>query len=128
MNNQRGYVALLSVLIVGAVVTAVSATLLLSGTDASRSTLIDQQSVQARNLADGCGEEALQLIQTTTAYTGSGTLTLSAGTCNYTVTSTGASTRTIDANSTVNNVVRKIKVYVTINSASLSITSWQDVS
>lgn len=126
-KNQHGYIALMTVLIVGAVSIAICTTLLLTGTDAARSTLNEQYSVQARKLADACGEEALQIIHDTPSFTGTSTLTLSTGTCSYTVTSTGASTRTIDANSTVNGVVRKIQAYVTINVTNLNISSWQEL-
>lgn len=124
---ESGYVALLSVLIVGAAATAVALTLLVVGTDAQRSGIISQQSAQARWLANACAEEALQQIHDTTSYVGTNSLTLSTGSCNYTVTSTGSTTRTISAVASLNSVVRKVTVYVTIGSSSISITSWQEV-
>lgn len=127
-KRQDGYIALLSVVIVGASATAIALTLLVTGTDAQRTNLVTQQSIQARQLASGCAEEALQIIHDSTSYTGTGSLSMSTGSCAYTVASTGASTRTISATSTVGGVVRKVLVYVTINSSSISVTSWQDVS
>ncbi len=126
-RNDSGYVALLSVLIVGAVALAIGVAMLVSGTDSQREVLVAQQSTQARNLATACGEEGLQQIHDNTAFTGTNNITLGQGTCTYTVANTGASTRTVDATGTVNGVVRRIKIYVTINVSSLSITSWQDV-
>ncbi len=127
-RNEQGYVALLSVLVVGSVATAIATTLLLLGADSQRETLVTQQSVQARGLADACAEEALQQLHDTTSFTGSNNLTLGTGTCTYTVTSTGSTTRTITSTATVGNVVRKVAVYVTMSSSSISITSWQEVS
>ncbi len=127
-QNQQGYIALLAVLIVGAAATAIALTLLSTGTDAQRSTLITQQSTQARQLANACAEEALLVIHDNTAYTGTGSLTLGAGSCTYTVTNTGSTTRTISTSATINNVVRRAIVYVTIGASSISITSWQEVS
>ena len=127
-NNQHGYVALLSVLILGSIVTAVGVTLLVTGTDAQREILVTQQSVQARSLADTCAEEALQQLHDNTAFTGTNNLALGTGSCTYTVTSTGVSTRTISTTATVGNVVRKAVVYVTMSSSSISITSWQEAS
>ena len=126
--RQSGYVALLSVLVVGAVATAIGVTLLVLGADSQRETLVTQQSVQARGLADACVEEALQQLHDATDFTGPGNLTLDTGSCTYTVTSTGSSTRTITTTATVGNVVRKVAVYVTMSSSSISITSWQEVS
>ena len=127
-HTQSGYVALLSVLVVGAVATAIGISLLVLGADSQRETLISQQSIQARGLADACVEEALQQLHDTTSFTGPGNLTLGTGSCTYTVTSTGSSTRTITATATVGNVVRKVAAYVTMSSSSISITSWQEVS
>lgn len=126
-GNQDGYVALLSVLIVGTIATVVDVTLLITGVDAQRETLVTQQSAQARGLTDACTEEALQQLHDNTAFTGSNNLTLALSTCTYTVTSTGSSTRTITSSATVGNVVRKVIVYVTMSSSSISITSWQEV-
>lgn len=127
-GNSRGYVALMAVLVMGAISTVVALTLLTTGADSQRSTLVTQQSAQARNLAGSCAEEALQVVRDTSSYTGSGNLTFGAGSCTYTVTNTGGSARTVDATGTVNNVVRKVKLYVTINVSNISITSWQEVS
>lgn len=126
--NQQGYIALLAVLIVGAASLAIGLALLVNGSDNERATLVTTQSIQARNLATACAEEALQQMHDNTAFTGTNNLTLGQGTCTYTVTNTGGSNRTVDATGTVNNVVRKVKVYATIGASSISITSWQDVS
>jgi type II secretory pathway component PulK len=124
----QGYIALIAVLIIGAACIATSVALLTSGTDSQRGALALQQSMQARQLAQGCAEEALQQIQSSTSFTGTNSLTLGQGTCTYTVTNTGTSTRTIDTSGTVGGVVRKVKVYATIGGSSISITSWQEVS
>lgn len=127
-SSQSGYVALLAVLIIGAASMAIALALLITGIDSQRAVLVTQQSAQARNFATACTEEALQRIHDNTAFTGNTNLILTGGSCTYTISSTGANTRTIDASSTVNGVARKIKVYVTINASSISITSWQEVS
>jgi len=128
IRQQHGYVALMAVLIVGAAATAIALSLLTIGADSQRSGIISLQSKQARSLASACGQEALQQIHDNTAYTGTGSLSLGQGTCDYTVTSTGANTRTITASASVGGVVRRLQVYVTIGSSSISITSWQEVS
>lgn len=125
--KEQGYIALLSILIIGAVALAIALNLLLTGSDASRSTLYGQQSAQARSLAVACAEEALQLMHDTTTFTGTNTLNIGQGSCSYTVANTGGSSRTIDTTATVGTVVRKIKIYATISSSSISITSWQEV-
>jgi len=127
-RNESGYIALLAVLIVGAAATAISLTLLTTGTDSQRSELVEQQSKQARGLAIACAEEALQQVHDNTAFAGNNSLTLGQGSCDYSVTVTSGTTRTISVSGNVSGVVKKILVYVTIGSSSISITSWQEVS
>lgn len=127
-RNEHGYVALLSVLITGAASIAIALALLMTGTDAQKSVLVTQQSAQARGLATSCAEEALQQIHDATSFTGTNSLVLGQGNCNYTVTNTGGNNRTIDASGTVDGVVRRVRIYATITASSISITSWQEVA
>lgn len=127
-TSESGYIALISVLVVGAVSLVATIGVLTSGTDTQRSVLAQQQSIQALGHATSCAEEALQLIHDTTTFTGSNTLTFSTGSCLYTITNTGGQNRVIDTTGTVNDVVRKLKVYVTIGTSSITVTSWQEVA
>lgn len=127
-HNESGYIALLAVLVVGAAATAIGLTLLTTGADSQRSGLAEQQSKQARSLAVACAEEAMQQIHDNGTFAGSNILTLGQGTCNYAVTVTSSTTSTVLTSGTVGNVVKKIRVYVTIGTSSISITSWQEIS
>ena len=128
IRRERGYIALLTVLIVSAIAIAISLVLLTTGINSQRSGLVEQQSKQARALAIACAQEALQQIHDNIGFTSTGNLSMGQGSCTYTVTSTGTTTRSILATGTVGNVVRKIQTYATIGSSSISITSWQEVS
>ncbi len=125
---QNGYVALLSVLVLSAIATTVAVTLLLTGTDASRETLIVQQSAAARSYVDACAEEALQQIHDDTTFLGQNNLSLSQGTCSFSIVSTGTSTRTVSVSATVGSTVRRASIYVTISSSNISVNSWQEDS
>jgi hypothetical protein len=128
VRNESGYIALLAVLIIGAAATAIGLVLLVTGTDNQRTVLIEQQSKQAHSLAVACGEEALQRIHDNIAFSGTNNLSLGQGTCGYTVAVTTPTTRTATVSATVGSVVKRILLYVTIGSSSISITSWQEVS
>ena len=121
-----GYVALMSVLVIGSACLAMAISLLTIGTDSNRAMLVRQQSLQARSLAAACGEEALQRVHDLTSFAGTGTLSLGQGACSYTVANSNG-TITIDASASVQTVVRKIKIYATITGQNISVTSWQDV-
>jgi len=127
-DSQSGYVALLAVLIMGAAATIIAVMLLLTGADTQRTLLVEQRATQARNLAGACAEDVLQQIHDNTNLSGNGSATEGQGSCTYAVTVTAANTRTIDVSATVGDVVRKLKVYVTITSSSISVTSWQEVA
>ena len=127
-HGESGYIALLAVLILGAAATAISLALLNIGADSQRSTLLEQQSRQARALAASCAQEALQQIHDNIAYSGTGNVSLGQGSCTYTVTVTAGTTRTITNVATVGNVVRKSQAYVTIGASAISISSWQEIN
>jgi hypothetical protein len=128
LRSQNGYIALITMLVVGAASLAIALTLLVNGTDSQRAGLVAQQSAGARGLADACMEEALQQMHDNSAFTGTNSITLGKGTCSYTITNNGGNNRTVDVTGTVSNVVRKIQAHVTINTSDISVTSWQEVS
>jgi hypothetical protein len=127
-HTQSGYIALLSILIMGAVSLAIASALLIGGTDSQRETLALQQSTQARSLATSCGEEAMQQIHDNTTFTGTSSLTLGAGNCTYTVTNTGGASRTILATGVVGNVTRSVQISATVGASAISVVSWQDTT
>lgn len=127
-NYQKGYIALITVLVTGAVGVAITTSLLLLGLGSSRTSFALEQSTQAKALANACSEEALQQIRDSTPFTGTGSLTLGQGSCTYTVTNDGGQNRTITASGTVGTIVRKVKVIIDKITPSINVTSWQEVA
>lgn len=125
---QRGYITLISVLIIGAVGLAIATSLILLGLGSSRTGFALEQSDQAKGLAMACAEEALQQIRDSTPFVGAGTVTLGQGTCTYTVTNTGGQTRLIIASGTVGSVVRKVRITISQINPTIIISSWQEVA
>ncbi|MBN2016050.1 hypothetical protein JW766_04425 [Candidatus Dojkabacteria bacterium] len=127
IKKNKGFIALISVLVVGIVGLVVSIALLLLGLGASRTSFALEQSLQSRALANTCAEEALERIRRLPTYTGSGNLTFDYGSCAYTITDLGGSNREIQATGTVDSIVRKVKV--NINQVSpVNVTSWQEIA
>ncbi|HEY5695322.1 MAG TPA: hypothetical protein VIQ80_00635 [Candidatus Saccharimonadales bacterium] len=128
MSRQSGYIALIAILITSAVCVAATLGMLTGGTDQQREVRVVQQSMQARGLANACASEALERIREDMTFAGTATLTLGSGTCTLTITSTGASTRMISTTGTVQSVIQKTAIAVTISGITITIMSWQDVS
>ena len=129
-KHQKGYITLVSVLVVGAVGIAITTSLLLLGVGSSQTSYAYQQSNQAKFLANACAEEALQQIRDSTLFAGSNSLTLGQGTCTYTVintTPTGQE-RTITASGTVGTIIRKVVIFINKINPTMKVTSWQEVA
>ena len=128
MKNRRGYITLISVLVVGAVGVAIATALLMLGLTSSRTGFALVQSNQAKALANACAEEALQQIRDLTPYVGTGGLSIGSGTCTYTVTSQGGQNRTIASLGTVGTTLRKVEVILDQIYPHLVVVSWQEVA
>ncbi len=126
-NNQSGYIAILSILIVGAIGTVVVMSLILLGLNSSRTSFAVNQSEQAKLLADTCAEEALQVLWDNPNFIGNGNLTLAGGRCDYTVVNLGGTSREIRASGEIGSLVRKVKVIISQIKPSIKVTSWQEV-
>lgn len=123
---MKGYIGLLSVLFVGAVGSVIAAGVILLGLASSRTSFALVQSEQAKALANACAEEALLQIRLFLPYTGVGTLTMDAGSCDYSVTTSGGQNRTVSARGFVGSVMRKVSISVTQIVPSLT-ASWQEI-
>jgi len=127
-NYQKGYIALITVLVIGAVGIAIATSLLLLGLGLSRTSFAIEQSNQAMALANACAEEALQQIRDATPFEGTNNLTLGQGNCTYTVTKQLGQNRTITASGTVGTVTRKVKITLDKITPSINITNWQELA
>jgi len=127
-DSNRGYIALITVLVIGAVGMAIAVSVILLGLGSSRTSFALEQSNQAKALANACAEEGLRQIKDSTPFTGTDTLTLGQGTCSYTVTSQGGADRTVIATGTVGTLVRKVSITLDQIVPSINITSWQEVA
>lgn len=125
---MNGYIALVSILIITAVVVLVAISAGLLAISESNMGLTKDLSARAYYLADACIEEALQQINDSIPYSGTGGLTIGSGTCSYTVTSTGGHNRAIEASGTVGTITRKVEATIDSITPSINITSWQEVA
>lgn len=124
----RGFVTMFSVLIFGAVALAIASSVLLLGLGASKTGFVIEESAKAKSLANLCAEASLQEIRNSTAFVGTNTISVGSDSCTYTVVDNGAENRTINVDSVVGTVVRKILITIDQINPSINITSWQEIS
>ena len=126
--GSGGYVALMTVIVLGMVATVIATSLVLLGLGHSRSALSENQSTQAKSAADACAEEALRQIRVTPAYTGINVAgpTLVGSTCTYTVTNTGGNNRQITTTGIAGNNTRKVSISITALTPNIVFSSWQE--
>ena len=126
--NHRGFITLLSVLLIGAVGFSIGAALLWFGVGAGKTSLAASQSAEARSLANACAEEALEQIRGNTDFSGQGNLIIGNGGCTYNVTKQAGENRQINAVGTVATLTRKVKVTLDTITQQIHIASWQEVA
>ena len=125
LHYAKGYVLLISVIIVGAIAASIAVALLYLGAGDSKNAISHQQSERAKAAANACAEEALEQIRANGNFSGTGNISLNGGSCVYNVINTGGTTRSITASSTVSGVSRRAAISVTAISPVLTVT-WQE--
>ena len=125
---KRGYIALISMLLISAIGVAVMVSVIASGISAGKTDFSLQQSGAARSLASSCVEEALEKILETGTTSSNSNLSIGSGTCFYLITSTNGQNITISATGTLGTIVSKIKVVISTTSPSILLSSWEEVA
>ena len=134
LQKPQGYVALMTLIIVGAVVGTIASFLLLSGVGSTLSSRGVESMTLAKSAATSCAELGLAAIQANTSIatpsTASFTLsatakqtcsyTITGSTPNYTVTAMGQ----VDASG--QNYTRRVTVVLDQVLPQLNVASWQD--
>jgi hypothetical protein len=124
-NNQRGYIALIAVLIISAVTLAIGLSLNTFGIQETQSGLLKQQSVQSSAFADSCLDEAYLRLERDNSYAG-GKLNLDVSSCTITISIDG-NDRIITAASDASGVMRQLESRVTVTGGSVTVHYWKEL-
>ncbi len=130
MNQCRnGYIALISVLIISAIVVLIATSASLISIGESDMALQENQARESFYLADFCAEYALMKLESVLNYSGNKTVTLGQNSCNIlSIEGSGNYNRVVKVQSTFSGQTRKVKVQISQISPTMQITSWQGVS
>ena len=129
INN--GYIALMTVILMGAIVSAITVTLLTLSIVYNKNSITYMKQQTARNYTDSCAEEALRIIRTK-VYTGSGTIDIngdSINDCTYVISGTQPNliilTEIIP--SPADGPKRKVQITTTAVSPKIILSSWNEI-
>ena len=127
-RKEHGFVALVSVLIIGAIGVTVAVALLLFSIASIQNGEMIELSAKARYLADACGEVALSRVRENPSYTGGETVQIGETSCEInpveTVTEGVVVIQTVGS---VDDVVRKVEIRTSRLRPSVAVDTWQEV-
>lgn len=127
-KQQPGFVALISVIIVGLISLSIVLTLVAVNINTGKNSLDIKNGEQARLLAEACAEQALLKIALDRDYVGSDELVFPTGSCFYTVFSGAGESRRIEVKGNYQKSIRREVVLVSAVKPVITIFSWQDVA
>lgn len=124
-KKEKGYIALLTTLIVMAVVLAAAMTVTFLAIGEAQSGFSLFKGENTLTFVEGCTEDALLKIRSNSSYAG-GTITRPEGTCSVTITS-GNPNWNITVSTTATTYKRQMQVIFTQNATGLTLTSWKEI-
>ncbi len=128
LDDSRGVVTLLAILVVGAVGMTISVSALLFSISAAKTSLAEAESAQARGVANACAEIALHALQSNLNYSGNETRQIGNGTCTILpVINPGTPSPTINILGAVGLTKRKIQLIISSTQPSIQLASWKEV-
>lgn len=126
--KKNGYIALMAVLIIGAVILNVAISSTIISIMNNKNGLIFQDLAAATELANACAEKTLMDLKENPNYGGNETVTLGSGSCQIlSIDNLGGDNRQIKVIGNVNNRIRKVKINLTTINPIMTITSWLEV-
>ncbi len=127
-SSRPGYVFLISVLIIGAIVTEMAVSLILLGIAAQQSGLTVVQSTQAYENAQTCAERGLRSLRADLSYDGGESFGLPYGTCSIARTAgSGNADRALCVTGVNGKNTRRLEISIRQLYPSVKIISWKEV-
>ncbi len=125
MQKQKGFIALSMVILLVAIVIAISTTVALLSVGEADSALSLTNGESTLDFVEGCAEDALLKARANTTYT-SGNITRPEGTCTVVVSKAG-STWTLTVSTTATAYVRTVQIVMVQDGYGDTITSWKEL-
>jgi len=128
-GRRRGFIALMSVIIAGAVALAIGIGISLRSIDQENMSINQQESQRAQALTDFCAETALMKIESVLDYSGEIISLNAEEMCEIiSIEGVGNSNRTIKILATAGDYTKKIRIVISQISPKIIISSWEEVA
>lgn len=127
LRTKKGYVTLISVIILGAISILVLTSTIAVDTESIYATQTLEESKQAKAFADSCAERGIDMLKQNNTYEGE-SFSFTNGTCTTgSISGSGNTGRSFTATGTYKNTTRKVTVNITTVNPTTVIGSWQEV-
>ena len=126
--TKRGVVALISVIVIGAVGLSLTLAVVLSSISRSQTGQALERGVTAENYAASCAEIALNALRLEVTYGGNQTVSFPQGSCSIASLATAGDVRQIKATGIVGDTIKRIEVFTSKISPNVLISSWRVVT
>ena len=125
INNQKGFVAISVVLVLLAVVIALSVSVSFLSIGEALSSFTLMKGEDTLWFIDGCAEDGLLKSRASVSYNG-GTITRPEGTCSISISKNG-NIWTMNSTTSATDYKRTIQTIFTYSGSGLTITSWKEI-
>jgi len=127
--KQDGFVALISILILGALILLIAVGISLRSVSQTQMGIAEQQSHKASALANLCAEQALMKLKTVLQYAGNESIMIDGETCDIlNIDGSGNLNRTVQTESIVSKHTKRVQIEIAQISPEMQITSWKEVA
>lgn len=128
-SSQSGYILLISILVIGAIASAILSSLLLLGISANQVSFSVQQASQSLANAQACAEYGLMKLRQTPSYAGNEFVTIGTNQCEILpIGGIGNNNRVLCAEGKVGDSVRRLEIVINQVLPQTKIYSWQEVA
>ena len=129
LSSRRGYILLITVLVIGAIGSAIVSSLLILGISANHVSLSITESNHALANAQGCADYGLLKLRQSPSYAGNEFLTIGLQQCEILpVGGIGNNNRVLCTEGKVGDAIRRLEIVINQILPQTTIYSWQEVS
>ncbi len=126
-SDQRGFMALVTVVIIAATALIMSLNSSLLGLGALELGTLAAGGGEAVGLADGCVEEALRHLRVNPSYNGDPGLSIIGGSCIIEVVDLGGGERQVTVTAAAGDFTKRVSVNASLSTQSLTVSQWQEL-